>query len=119
MVGYREMQNPPSFVVQHHEHPQDTKGHRRHREEVHADQGIPMVAQKDQPALELVGRSAPPGQISGHRTLINLQAQLQQFAMNPRRSPTILTGHPSDELLHLPRNTRASCFLGPGHPPPE
>ena len=29
IVGYREMQNPPSFVVQHHEHPQDTKGYRR------------------------------------------------------------------------------------------
>jgi len=78
-----------------------------------------MVAEKDQPALELVGRGATPGQIAGHRTLVDHQAQLQQFAMNPRRSPTILPGHPSDERLHLPRNTWAAYSLGPGHPPPE
>lgn len=95
------------------------KGHRRHCEEVRADQGIPMVAEEDQPALELVGRSATPGQISGHRPLIDLEAQLQQFAMNPRCSPTIFAGHPSDELSDLSWDPGTAEPFGSGSQPPK
>src|ERR1035441_1348847 len=78
-----------------------------------------MVAEEDQPALELVRRGGASWQIAGHRTLVDHQAQLQQFAMNPRRSPTILAGHPPDESLHLRWDTGATRSLGPGYPPPE
>jgi len=46
-VGHRKVHHAPPFMVEHYEHPQQTECHGRHREEVHADQGIAMVAQKD------------------------------------------------------------------------
>jgi hypothetical protein len=47
MVCDREMQNPPSFMVQYYKDPQQTKAHRRHGKEVHPDQAVSMIAQKD------------------------------------------------------------------------
>jgi hypothetical protein len=47
MIRYPEVQNPPPFMVQHQEDPQQPKGHGRHGEEVHPHQTIPMIAQKD------------------------------------------------------------------------
>jgi hypothetical protein len=41
------VQDPPPFMVQHHEDPQETKGHGRHAKEVHPGQAVPMVAEKD------------------------------------------------------------------------
>jgi len=60
LVSYRGVHDPSSFMVQHHEHPHEAECHGRHGEEIHPDQTVSMVAQKDQPALELVGRGAPP-----------------------------------------------------------
>ena len=46
MVGYRKVYHSSSFMVEHYEHPQQTEGHGRYSEEVHANQGVLMIAQK-------------------------------------------------------------------------
>ena len=78
-----------------------------------------MVAHKDQPALELVRSGASPGEIAGHCTLVDHQAQFQQFAVNPRCSPTILPRHPSDELSELLWDPGTADPFGSGYQPPE
>jgi hypothetical protein len=46
MLGHRKVHHPPPFMVEHYEHPQQTEAHGRHDEEVHANEGVLMVAQK-------------------------------------------------------------------------
>src|SRR2546422_3486736 len=80
-----EMHQPPPIVAQHHEHEQDPKGRRGYSEEIQRDQILGVILQKRAPRL----RRRPPRSehVLRNRRLRYRQAQLQQLAMDPRRTP--------------------------------
>jgi hypothetical protein len=83
---------------------QQTKGDRRHDEQIHRRDAVGMIAEEGLPAL---GRRAPsPGHILGDAGLADLDAQL---AMDPRRSPQrIGEAHLADQPSYFGRNRRSA-----------
>jgi len=66
-----------------------------------------MVAEESLPAL---GRRAPsPGHVLGDAGLADLDAELEQLAMDPRRSPQrIGNAHLADQPSYFGRNRRST-----------
>jgi hypothetical protein len=100
MLGDIEMHRPAPAVAQHHEHEQDPKGRRGHREEIQRDQILGAILQKCAPRL----RRRPPRSehVLRNRRLRDGQAQLQRLAMDPRRAPErIGAAHLPNQVLEL------------------
>ena len=77
-------------------HAANLEHHGGHGEEVHGDEGLDVIGQEGVPGLR---RGLPMAhQILGHRRLRDLDAQLPEFPVNPRRTPEgVGLGHPLDE----------------------
>src|SRR5262245_38968237 len=75
-----------------------------------------MIAQKRPPALRR--RASPLCHVFGHACLPDIDAELEQFAMNPRCSPQwIGEAHLADQLPDLERDLWSSP-VRPRFPPP-
>ena len=69
----------------------------RHHEQIHRGNAVRMITKKGLPSLRR--RSAPPRHVLGHAGLPNIDPELEQFAMDPRRSPQrIGNAHLADQL---------------------
>ena len=79
------MQNAPPVVRQHQEHVQDLEPDGRHRKKVDGDYGLHVVVKKCPPGLG--GRPLATHQVLAHTGLADVDAELEQLAVNPRRSP--------------------------------
>src|SRR5258705_11551299 len=74
----------------------------RHDKQIHSRDAVGMVADKGLPALGR--RVSSPDHILGHARLSDIDAELEQFAMNPWRSPQrIGNTHLADKLVYLRR----------------
>ena len=75
----------------------------RHDEHIHRSDPIRVVAEERPPALGR--RVSSPDHVLGHAGLSDLDAELEEFAMDPRRSPQrIGNAHLADKLADLQRN---------------
>src|ERR1700756_733908 len=62
-----------------------------------------MIAKERLPALGW--RVSSPGHVLGHAGLSDIDAELEEFSMDPRRSPQrIGNAHLADQLAYLQRN---------------
>ena len=95
------MENPPTVVRQHQKHVQDLKPNCRHSKEVHRYQALDVVLEERPSRLR---RWLPATeQILAHTGLADVDAELEQFAVNARRTPArVFTAHPSDQVANLP-----------------
>ena len=64
---------------------QQPKGNRRHDEQIHRRDAGGMIAEEF--LLALGRRACSPGHVLGDAGLADLDAELEQLAMDPRRSP--------------------------------
>ena len=81
-----------------------------------------VITQEGHPGLRgwLGLRLAKAFEIPGHRSFVDLEAQNQQLAVDPRRTPErIGLGHETDEFLGLRAEARSARSLGSGLPFPE
>jgi hypothetical protein len=75
----------------------------RHDEHIHRSDPISVVAQEGPPALGR--RVSSPDHVLGHAGLPDIDAELEEFSMDPRRSPQrIGKAHLADQLADLQRN---------------
>src|SRR3984957_11558955 len=75
----------------------------RHDEHIQRSDPISMIAEKRPPALGR--RISSPDHVLGHAGLSDIDAELKQLSMDPRRSPQrIGNAHLADKLAHLHRN---------------
>src|SRR6266404_1466014 len=74
-----------STVTQEQEPIQQPKGKRRHDEQVHRGDTVSMIAKKGPPALRRP--SPPPGHVLCNACLANIDAELEQFAMDAGCAP--------------------------------
>src|SRR3979409_1726540 len=75
-----------------------------------------MIAKERPPALGW--RVSSPGHVLGHAGLSDIDADLEEFSMDPRRSPQrIGNAHLADKLAHL-RRYSWSATTAPRLPPP-
>ena len=107
MFGHVEMHHSSAFMSQNEEHIQDSETHRRHHEEVHRYQLLHVVLQERPPRLRW--RLAVLHHVLRNRCLGYLDSELQQFPVQPRRSPEHVDGaHVADQVSDFLRHPRSS-----------
>src|ERR1700680_2554539 len=75
----------------------------RHDEHIHRSDPVSVVAEERPPALGR--RVSSPDHVLGHARLSDIDAELEEFSMDPRRSPQrIGNAHRADKLAYLQRN---------------
>src|SRR6202041_927913 len=74
-----------------------------HDEQIHRSDSVSVVAEERPPALGR--RVSSLGHVLGHAGLSDIDAELEEFSMDPRRSPQrIGNAHLADQLAYLQRN---------------
>src|SRR6201987_2812113 len=95
---------------------EQTKRDCRHDEHVHRSDPIRVVAEERPPALRW--RVSSLGHVLGHAGLSDIDAELEEFSMHPRRSPQrIGNAHLADKHAYLWRYSW-SATTAPRLPPP-
>ncbi len=92
------MDDSPPCVIDHDEDVQDVERDRGNGEEVHGGNALPVVLQEGLPAAELIRLRGTPRHVARDCSLGHVESQLLEFAMDPRSAPTIIGGHPPDQL---------------------
>jgi hypothetical protein len=85
MRGHRDVDDAPTVMGQDDQHEQQSIRHGGHDEEVRSHDLPDMIRQKRPPRLGR--RSSTSGHVRGDRGLADVYAELQEFAVNSRRTP--------------------------------
>src|ERR1019366_8588960 len=84
---------------------EQTKRDCRHDKQIHRRDAVGMIMKERLPALRW--RASSPGHILGHARLSDIDAELEQLAMDPRRAPQqIGNAHLADQPADLRRHSR-------------
>ena len=102
MTGHVEMQDLAPSMLYNEETIQELEGQRVHREEIHGHDHLAMIGEESEPAFGWIAAVPRASQISGYRALRDLEADLQELAMDLRRSPgRILHCQPTNQGTEL------------------
>ena len=104
-------------VAEDQKREQSLKGQRRDHAHINSGGHLHVVSKKRPPGL----RRRPPisHHVFGDRRLGDFEAEHQQFAMDPGRTPErILVAHPSDEIAQLTIDLWPPCPIS-GFPAPK
>src|SRR5580704_17177382 len=97
---------------------QEPKRDRGHHEQVHRRNGIGMIVKKDLPALRR--RPPSPRHVFRYRGLADIDAKLEQFAVDPRGSPQrVSDAHLTNKLANLRRCPRSATTRSRFPAPPR
>ena len=97
-----EMQDPALSMLDHKETIQELKTQRGHSKEIHGDDRFAMIGEESEPAFGWIAAAPRASQISGYGALRDLAADLQELAMDLRRSPgRILHCQPTNQGSEL------------------
>src|ERR1700722_12914058 len=95
---------------------EQTKRDCRYDEQIHRGDAVGMIAKERPPALGW--RVSSLGHVLGHAGLSDIDAELEEFSMDPRRSQQrIGNAHLADKLAY-PRRYSGSAPAAPRLPPP-
>src|SRR5260370_23370360 len=93
-------QNLPSTVPHNQQAVEQTKRDCRHDEQIHRGDAVSMIMKERLPTLRW--RASSPGHILGHAGLSDFDAELEELAMDPWRSPQrIGDAHLPDKRANL------------------
>src|SRR6267378_7481976 len=106
-----------SPAVPHDQQPiEQAKRDCRHDEHIHRSDPVSVIAEECPPALGR--RVSSPDHVLGHAGLSDIDAELEEFSMDPRRSPQrVGNAHLADKLAYL-RRYSWSAATAPRLPPP-
>src|ERR1700730_16460075 len=106
------MQDLTPVVAKDEKAVQDTESERWDGEKVHRCNGLAMVSEERQPSLHRVWISRGSPDPSRDTPFREIETQLEQFAVNARRSPGwILSNHTEDQGANLFADTLPSSYL--------
>jgi hypothetical protein len=107
MRGDPKPQDLPPAMAHDKQSIEQPERDRRNHEKVYRGDAVSMVAKKGLPSLRR--RASLAGHILGDAGLADLDAELEQFAMDPRRSPQrIGNAHLADQPPYFGRNRRSA-----------
>jgi hypothetical protein len=111
ILRHIEVQNLTPVVADHEKAIQNTKRERWDGEKVHPSNGLAMVSEECQPSLHHIWISRGSLYPSRDAPFCPLETLLEQFAVNPRRSPgRILGDHAEDQRANLFADTLSSSY---------
>src|SRR6478672_7766185 len=100
--GHTQPHKLAAGMLQNQKSIQQPKRDRRDYEQIHRRNAVGMIAQKGLPALRW--RQPSPGHVLCHGGLPDIDAKLEQFAMDPWRSPKrVRDAHVANELANVRR----------------
>src|SRR5689334_4582649 len=106
MAGDIEVQNAPAIMSNHEEAIEHTKRERRNGEEIHCRDHFTMVTQKCFPSPASITKPGCTSHPARDRSLGDIKSKLQQFTVNPRRTPgRILGDHPENQCAQFPADS--------------
>src|SRR6267143_1319786 len=109
-------QNLPATVPHNQQAVEQTKRDCRHDEQIHRGDAVGLIAKERPQALGW--RVSSLGHVLGYAGLSDINAELEEFSMDPRRSPQrIGNAHLADKLAYL-RRYSWSATTAPRLPPP-
>jgi hypothetical protein len=120
--GGAEVQNAAAAVLNYKQAIEYAKSQCGDSKEIKCRDHFAMVVEEGRPALRFarIVVTLQAVQISRYGRLGNLEAQLEQFAMNARRSPAwIVCLHATNQLADLAADLRSSGVAKPRPPSPE
>ena len=85
MLGDGRVNDPPAIVGQNDRHVKQPKRHRCHNEHINRGNAGGVVEQKAAPGRR--GCTSSSHHVFGDRSLVDLDAEPEQFTMDPRRAP--------------------------------
>jgi hypothetical protein len=107
-----EVQDLTPVVAEDEKAVQNTKRERWDGEEVHRNNCLTMVSEERQPSLHRICISRGSPDPSRDTPFREIETQLEQFAVNARRSPgRILGNHTEDQGPNLFADTLPSSYL--------
>src|SRR5258708_15270976 len=107
-----EVQDLTPVVADDEKAVQNTKRERWDGEKVHRSNGLAMVSEERQPSIHRVWISRSSPDPSRDTPFREIETQLEQFAVNARRSPGwILSNHTEDQGANLFADTLPSSYL--------
>ena len=111
-----EMDQLAAIVTENDEYIEDSKGQRRNDQEIDRGRAVEVIEEERLPCLIRIRPSLR--HVPRYRRLADVEAQLQQLSMNPRRAPQrVLSAHLPNKNPDLFRYLwPATSFTGP--PPP-
>jgi hypothetical protein len=96
------------MVAEDDQNMEETEADRRHHEQIHRGDGGGVVAQKGLPAL--ARRSPTSRHVLRHCRLGDLDAELEQLAMNARRAPQrIGKAHLANKITQIAQDSWATA----------
>ena len=103
MRGHAQPQNLTAGLPQDQKSIQQPERDRGDHEQIHRRDSVRVISKKRLPSLGW--RTPPSRHVLGNGGLPDIDAELEQFAMNPRCTPKrILNAHVSNELTNLQRS---------------
>src|SRR6516164_5972070 len=112
------MMQPATVVSQDQEYVQHLKANGRHREEVDRYHGLEVILQEGPPGLRRW--LAASRHILAHTGLADVDAQLEQFAVDALRAPQrIVPAHPANQFPRFLGDRRPSRLAAPNLPGPQ
>src|SRR5438445_4318237 len=113
MLGDIEVEDAPALVGEHNEDEEHPQASSRDREEIDGDQIPEVIGQERSPALR--GRRAPLWEQAGDGALGDVDAELEEFAMDSGSTPQgIGRGHSSDQGFDRGVDGRVARRAAPG-----
>jgi hypothetical protein len=104
------VKNPSTVMADDEQAVEDTEGDRGHGEEIHGRDGFSVVLQESQPVHGRFRISRCTAHPAGNRSLRDIEAQHQEFAMDAWRAPgRILRDHAEDQI---PQMVARSILVG-------
>ncbi len=88
MTSYVEVQDLAPAVLDDEKAIERSERQCRHGEEIECDDPLPLVLEEGQPTLSGIAAAVHPSEIARDTPFGGLEAELQQLAMDLRRSPT-------------------------------
>jgi hypothetical protein len=105
MFGDGRVNDPPALVGQNNRHVKQPKRCERHDEHVDGRDAFGVIPQEGAPVLR--GRSSPSHHVLGDRRLADLDTELEQFAVDPRRAPErVGAAHLPNQVTNLALHRR-------------
>src|SRR5712675_1184673 len=99
-----EVQDTPTVVTDDEKAIERAEGDRRNSEEVHRGNRFTVITEKGKPALGRLRISRRPFHPTRDRSLRDIKAEHEKFAMDAWRSPPgVLNDHSEDQFLKLLR----------------
>ena len=88
-------------MVDDEEHVEQPELHSEYDEQVHRGDRVAVIPKEGEPGLARLRPSVESSKVARDRALGNVEAKHHELSVDPRRAPSVVEGHPADQVADL------------------